>query len=95
MAYHNRVTTTATSDGNSTSIAPAGLASGDVLEITVTGAGAWINVLGGASSVQGADCIYLAADTPPRILVSQATTLTAIRAASGAVITVAVLGAHP
>jgi hypothetical protein len=92
--YLAALTTTAVSDG-SKSIAPSGLVKGDEIEIMAHSAGVWVNIKGGASTVNGANCIRCAQDQRVPIVAAD-DTLTAIREAStDAEVTVAILSGRP
>jgi hypothetical protein len=79
---------------SSESIAPAGLAKGDAIEVTCTSAaGAWVNHAGGTAAVGGADNIYIPLSGSVSFL-AKSDVLNAIReAGANAVVTVSVLGA--
>ena len=95
-AYYISSTSNTAVGGASESIAPTGLASGMIIEVTcTTAAGAWVNHQAGAATVGGANCSYI----PPGgflVLVATSATLNAIReSATDASMTVSILGGNP
>lgn len=78
MSKYQLVTTTAVSS-SSVSIV-SGLGTGAVVEVQAVAQAIWINVAGGAASVNGANCLYIPADQSVRVdIESGVTAINAIR----------------